>query len=147
MAEFWLTPDVPAALSTRLRLGKKKRGRRELLRPPQFKDPRYAYRRERYRQTSAQVHALYRHKMKGRGMQRLDVRLPPSTLAALRRIAALRNLSQAEVVQRLVLAEDQQVRERFAIAPKRLLRYEAGAAKRRGRTPRGKTVRKAAQGG
>jgi transcriptional regulator with XRE-family HTH domain len=80
-------------------------------------------------------------------MQRLDVRLPPSTLAALRRIAALRGLSQAEVVQRLVLSEDQQVRERFAIAPERLARYEAGAEKRRGRTPRGKTMRKAAQSG
>ena len=53
-------------------------------------------------------------------MQRLDVRMSPSTLAALRRIAALRGLSQAEVVQRLLLAEDQQVRERLAIAPERL---------------------------
>jgi hypothetical protein len=74
-------------------------------------------------------------------MQRLDVRLPVSALAALRRIAALRGLSQAEVVQRLVLAEDQQVRDRLAIAPERLIRYEAGTEKRRGRTPRGKTMR------
>jgi hypothetical protein len=74
-------------------------------------------------------------------MQRLDVRLPVSALAALRRIAALRGLSQAEVVQRLVLAEDQQVRDRLAIAPERLIRYEAGAEKRRGRPPRGKTIR------
>ena len=74
-------------------------------------------------------------------MQRLDVRLPVSALAALRRIAALRGLSQAEVVQRLLLNEDQQVRERLAIAPERLARYEAGAEKRRGRTPRSKTVR------
>ncbi len=74
-------------------------------------------------------------------MQRLDVRMSPSGLAALRRIAALRGLSQAEVVQRLLLNEDQQVRERLAIAPERLARYEAGDEKRRGRTPRGKTVR------
>lgn len=141
MAEFRLTPDVPAALSARLRQQKKKRGRRELLHPPRFDAPRYAYRPEKYRQTSAQVQALYRHQMRKRCMQRLDVRLPPSALAALRRIAALRGLSQAEVVQRLLLNEDQQVRERLAIAPERLARYEAGAEKRRGRTPRGKTVR------
>ena len=74
-------------------------------------------------------------------MQRLDVRLPVSALAALRRIAAVRGLSQAEVVERLLLAEDQQVRQHLAIAPERLARYEAGAQKRCGRTPRRKTVR------
>jgi hypothetical protein len=118
--------------------------RRGLLGPraaPRLKDPRYSYRLPRYRQTSSQVQALYRHQLRKRGMQRLDVRLSPSALAALRRIAALRDLSQAEVVQRLVLAEDQQVRERLAVAPERLTRYEAGAVKRRGRTPRRKTVR------